>query len=98
METLVRSLATEKSGYRFASTGLTLTSKWHAYGANLLASKPEDMLKLVHLVETFSLCLRIQLGVIKCKTNGFIQVLHAIKKRKYRDKALEARLAHICTA
>ena len=53
------------------------------------------MTVLLNLVEQFSPWSGIHLNVKRCKITAYILDLHAILRKRDRDDALQARLAHV---
>jgi hypothetical protein len=95
IEPLIRWLNASQKGYDITSCGLRLASKWYADDGTLVTNTVEDMIALLDIVEQFSDWSGIRLNVGKCKITAYIQALQTIRKKKDRDDALKARLAHV---
>jgi len=61
----------------------------------LVTNTVDDMIALLDIVEQFSDWSGIRLNVGKCKITAYIQGLQSIRKKKIKDDALKARLAHV---
>jgi hypothetical protein len=95
IEPLIRWLNASQKGYDITSCGLRLASKWYADDGTLITNTVDDMITLLDIVEQFSDWSGIRLNVGKCKITAYIQGLQSIRKKKDRDDALKARLAHV---
>jgi len=95
IEPLIRWLTASQKGYTIISCGLYLASKWYADDGTLVTNTIEDMLTLLNIVEHFSDWSGIRLNVGKCKITAYLQSLQSTRKKKDRDDALRARLAHV---
>ena len=92
---MVRWLRASHKGYNISSCGLQLASKWYADDGTLVTNTVDDMIVLLDLVDQFSKWSGIHLNVNKCKITAFIQELQSIPRKRDRDDALRARLAHV---
>jgi hypothetical protein len=72
-----------------------LADKWYANGVTLLTNIIEDMLALLHVVESFNAWLGTRFNIDKCKITVFIHAFQSLRNKKGRDEALKARLSHI---
>ena len=95
IEPLIRWLNAADKGYRIASCGLTLASKWYADDGTLITNSVDDMISLLAIVQEFSDWSGIRLNVGKCKVTAYIHELQSIPRKGDRDDALRARLTHI---
>ncbi len=85
-------------GYAIASCGLTVSNKWYADDVTLVTNSVEDMISLLDVVHQFSSWPSIHLNVAKCKTTAYIHALQSTPRKRGRDDALGARLAHVTLA
>ena len=95
IEPLIRWLNAADKGYRITSCGLTLASKWYADDGTLVTNSVDDMISLLTIVQRFNDWSGIHLNVGKCKVIAYIRELQNIARKRDRDDALRARLAHI---
>jgi hypothetical protein len=98
IEPLIRWLRASYKGNDISSCGLQLASKWHARDGTLITNSVEDMIVLLDLVNKISKWFGIHLNVSKCKITAFLHDLQAIPRKRNRDDALRARLAHVTMA
>jgi hypothetical protein len=95
VEPLIRWLNASEKGYTITSCGLKLASKWYADDGTLVTNSVADMRALLSIVQQFSDWSGIHLNVGKCKVTAYIHSLQTIPRKRERDDALRARLAHI---
>ena len=91
----IRWIRASHKGYDIAPCGLKLASKWYVDDGTLSTNSVEDMIVLLDLVDKFSKWSGVHLNVSKCKINAFIYDRQAIPRKRDRDNALRARLAHV---
>jgi hypothetical protein len=94
IEPLIRWLCASQEGYNIVSCGLQLASKLCADDGTLVTISVEDMIVLLDLVDQFNTWSCIHLNVKKCKITAFIHELQATPRKRDKDVALRARLAH----
>ena len=95
VEPLIRWLLASNEGHDVASCGLKLVSKWYADDGTLVTNSVEDMISLLDLDDQFSKWSGIRLNVNKFKVTVFINDIQTISRKRDRDDALKARLAHV---
>ncbi len=95
IEHLIRWLRASHKGYNISVCGLHLANKSYADDGTLVTSTVDDMIVLLDLVDHFSKWFGIHLNVNKCKITAFIQELQSTPRKRDRDDALRARLAHV---
>jgi hypothetical protein len=95
IEPLILWLRASNKGYDIASCGLQLAIKWYADDGTLVTNSEEDVIFLLDLVEQFSKWSGIHLNANKCKITTFFHELQAIPRKRDRDDAIRARLAHV---
>ena len=95
IEPLIRWLNAADKGYHITSCGLKLSSKWYADDGTLVTNSVDDMISLLAIVQQFSDWSGIHLNVGKCKVTAYIHELQKLRRKRDRDDALRARLAHI---
>jgi hypothetical protein len=95
IEPLIRWLRTSNKGYNIASCDLHLASKWYADDNTLVTNSMEDMISLLDLVDQFSKWSGIYLNANKCKIPEFVHDIQAIPRKRDRDDAFRAMLAHV---
>ena len=95
VEPLIRWIKSTQKGYTLTSNNLSLTSKWYADDATLVAHNVNDLNTQLAVVNTFSEWSGIRLNISKRRLTGYIYELQSLKRKKDRDSALQARLANI---
>ena len=95
VELLIHWLNAADKGYDVTSCGLKLASKWYADDGTLVTNSVEDMISLLDSVQQISARSGIRLNVDKCKITAYIHALQSIPRKRDRDDALRARLAHV---
>ena len=94
-EPLIRWIKHTHKGYTLTSNNLSLSSKWYADDATLVAPTIPALEAQVQVIEAFSKWSGIRLNIPKCRLTGYIHKLQNIKTKKDRDMALQTRLAHV---
>ncbi len=87
-----------KTLIRWLAASGKLANKWYVDDDTLVTNSVEDMVSLLAIVQHFSTWSGIHLNVAKSKITAYIHELQYIPKRKDRDDALRARLAHVTLA
>jgi hypothetical protein len=95
VESLIRWLKKLNSGYTLSSNHLTLSNKWYAEDATLIASTVTDLNTQLDTVNIFSEGSGIRLNISKCRLTGYIHALQLIKRKADQDVSLQARLANV---
>ena len=95
VEPLIRWIKSTQKGYTLTSNNLSLTSKWYADDATLVAATIPALISQLQIVEKFSNWSGIHMNIPKCRLTGYIHKLQLIKSKKDRDMALQTRLAHV---
>ncbi len=95
IEPLIRWPRASEKGCNISSCHLQLASKWCADDGTLVTDSGEDMISLLEMVNQCSEWPGIRLNANKCKITVFLQNLQAIPRKRDRDDALRARLAHV---
>ena len=95
VEPLIRWLKSLQKGYTLASNRLSLSSKWNADDATLVAHNVTDLNTQLEVVNTFIEWSGIRLNISKYRLTCYIYELQSLKRKKDRDSALQARLANI---
>ena len=85
VESLIRGFTALGKGYKIASCGLKLASKWYADDGTLLTNSVEDMISLLDIIQQFSTWSGIHLHAAKCKITAYIHELQAIPNKRERD-------------
>jgi len=95
IEPLIRWVTASQKGYTITYCDLHLASKWYADDDTLVTNTIDDMITLLNIVEWFSNWSGIRPNVGKCKITAYLQGLQTTRKKKDRNDALRARLAHV---
>ena len=61
----------------------------------MVTNSIDDIITLLNIVEHFNNWYGIRLNVGKCKITAYLQGLESTPKKKDKDDALRARLAHV---
>jgi hypothetical protein len=94
VEPLIRLIKFTPKGYTLTSNNLSLSSKWYADDAKLVAPTIPALEAQLQVVEAFSKWSDICLNIPRCRLTGYLHKLHNIKTTKNRDTAVQTRLAH----
>ena len=89
VEPLIRWIKSTQKGYTLTSNNLSLTSKWYADDATLVAATIPALISQLQIVEKFSNWSGIHMNIPKCRLTGYIHKLQTIKSKKDRDTALQ---------
>ena len=92
---LIRWLRASNKGYEIVSCGLQRVSKWYADDGTLITNSVEDTIVLLDLVDQFSNWAGIHLNANNFKITACIHDLQGIPRKRGKDYALRARLAHV---
>jgi hypothetical protein len=95
VEPLIQWFKSLNSGYTLASNHLTLSNKWYADDATLIASTVTHLNTQLDAVNTFSDWSSIRSNLSKCRLIGYIHAIQLIKRKVDRESALQARLANV---
>jgi hypothetical protein len=80
VEPLVKWINSTQKGYILTSNNLSLSSKWYADDATLVASTIPALEAQLQVVESYSKWSGIRLNIPKCRLTGYLHILQKIKK------------------
>ena len=95
IEPLIRWLNAADKCYDIASYRLKLASKYYVDDGTLVTNFVDDMVSMLDIAQQFSAWSRIRLNAPKCKITAYIHALQPIPRKRDREEALQARLAHV---
>ncbi len=82
IEPLIRWIKSTQKGYTLTSNNLSISSKWYADDATLVASNIPVLETQLQVVESYSKWSGIRLNIPKYRLTGYLHILQNIKTKK----------------